>query len=132
MNNNNLKKAVAAGSAALVWSICSLNLPGIIAAILSWAIYGKPKKNGAKAAGVLYVISFMGSVIFALLLLLAGGMFGFIGEIFGTAENAMTGLLNGMAVFSLFGDVLYIAAAVFSFKASGEINNSSGENGFFD
>ena len=36
MNNNpNLKKAVAAGSIALVWSICSLNLPGIIGAIIN-------------------------------------------------------------------------------------------------
>ena len=133
MNNNpNLKKAVAAGSIALVWSICSLNLPGIIGAIISWIIYGKPKKNGAKAAGALYVVSFIGSVIFALLLLLAGGMFGFIGEIFGAAENSMKGLLNGMAAFSLFGDALYIAAAVYSFKASGEISDSSNDNGFFD
>ncbi|MCI7766497.1 MAG: hypothetical protein MSJ26_00740 [Oscillospiraceae bacterium] len=130
--NNNLKKAVAAGSAALAWSICSLNLPGIIAAIISWVIYGKPRKNGAKAAGVFYVISLAGSIIFALLLLLAGGMFGFVAEIFGAAGSSMTGLLNGMAVFSLFGDALYIAAAVFSFRAAGEINNSSGENGFFD
>lgn len=132
MNNKNLKKAVAAGSVALVWSICSLNLPGIIAAILSWIIYGKPKKNGAKAAGVLYAIALIGSMLFALLLLIAGGMFGFIGEIFGAAENSMKGLLNTMAVFSLFGDALYISAAAFSFKASGEISDNSGENGFFD
>lgn len=132
MSNNNLKKAVAAGSIALVWSICSLNLPGIIAAIISWIIYGKPKKNGAKAAGVFYVISLIGSIIFVLLLLLAKGMFGFVADIIGTPENRAAGLINGMALFSLFGDALYIAAAAFSFKAAGEIKDSSGENGFFD
>ncbi|MGN0637766.1 MAG: hypothetical protein ACI4J0_05300 [Huintestinicola sp.] len=120
MSNSNLKKAVAAGSIALVWSICSLNLPGIIAAIISWIIYGKPKKNGAKAAGVFYVISFIGSIIFVLLLMIA------------LVGNRMAGLINGMAIFSLFGDALYIAAAVFSFKAAGEINDSSNDNGFFD
>ena len=117
MNNSNLKKAVAAGSVALVWSICSLNLFGIVATIISWAINGKPKKNGAKAAGVLYIISLILSIAFALLLLLTGGM---------------TSLLNGMALFSIFGDALYIAAAVFSFKAAGELDDSSGETGFFD
>ena len=130
--NNNLKKAVAAGSAALVWSICSLNLFGIVATIISWAINGKPKKNGAKAAGVLYVISLIGSIIFALILLLTGGMFGFAAGLFGNPENSMTSLLNGMALFSVFGDALYIAAAVFSFKAAGELDDSSGENGFLD
>lgn len=130
--NKNLKKAVAAGSIALVWSICSLNFFGIIAAIISWAILGKPKKNGAKAAGVLYVISLIGSIIAVLLLLLAKGMFGFVADIVGTPENSMAGQINGMAISSLFGDALYIAAAVFSFKAAGEINNSSDENGFFD
>lgn len=130
--NKNLKKAVAAGSVALAWSICSLNLTGIIAAIISWAIYGKPKKNGAKAAGVFYVISLLGSIIFAMLLLLAGGMFGFVAELFGAVGSSMTGLLKGMAIFSLFGDALYIAAAVFSFRAAGEISDTSGENGFFD
>ena len=118
--NKNLKKAVAAGSIALVWSICSLNFFGIIAAIISWVIYGKPKKNGAKAAGVFYVISLLGSIIFALLLMIA------------LVGSSMMELLEGMAIFSLFGDALYIAAAVFSFKAAGEINNSSDENGFFD
>ena len=132
MNNTNLKKAVVAGSIALAWSICSLNLPGIIAAIISWIIYGKPKKNGAKAAGVFYVISLIGSIIAVLLLMLAKGMFGFVADIVGTPENSMAGLINGMAVFSLIGDALYIAAAVFSFKAAGEIKDSSGENGFFD
>ena len=130
--NKNLKKAVAAGSVALAWSICSLNLPGIIAAIISWVIYGKPKKNGAKAAGVFYVISLILSIIAVLLLLLAKGMFGFMADILGSPENRMAGLINGMVLFSVFGDALYIAAAVFSFKAAGEINNSSGENGFFD
>lgn len=130
--NKNLKKAVAAGSVALAWSICSLNLPGIIASIISWVIYGKPMKNGAKAAGVFYVISLILSIIAVLLLLLAKGMFGFMADIPGSPENRMAGQINGMAIFSLFGDALYIAAAVFSFKAAGEINNSSGDNGFFD
>ena len=132
MNNSNLKKAVAVGSVALVWSICSLNLFGIVATIISWAINGKPKKNGAKAAGVLYIISLIGSIIFALILLLTGGMFGFAAGLFGSSENTMTSLLNGMALFSVFGDALYIAAAAFSFKAAGELDDSSGENGFFD
>ena len=132
MNNSNLKKAVAAGSVALVWSICSLNLFGIVATIISWAINGKPKKNGAKAAGVLYMISLIGSIIFALILLLTGGMFGFAAGLFGSSENTMSSLLNGMAPFSVFGDALYIAAAAFSFKAAGELDDSSGENGFFD
>ena len=117
---------------ALVWSICSLNLFGIVATIISWAINGKPKKNGAKAAGVLYIISLIGSIIFALILLLTGGMFGFAAGLFGSSENTMTSLLNGMALFSVFGDALYIAAAAFSFKAAGELDDSSGENGFFD
>ena len=132
MNNSNLKKAVAAGSVALAWSICSLNLTGIIAAMISWIIYGKPRKNGAKAAGVFYVISLVWSVICVLLLLIAKGMFGFVADIIGTPENSMAGLINGMALFSLFGDALYIAAAVFSFKAAGEIKSPSEDNGFFD
>lgn len=132
MNNSNLKKAVAAGSVALVWSICSLNIFGIVATIISWAINGKPKKNGAKAAGVLYIISLILSIAFALLLLTAGGILGFINAFFEMGGNPIAGFAKGMALFSLFGDALYIAAAVFSFKAAGELDDSSGENGFFD
>lgn len=132
MNNSNLKKAVAAGSVALVWSICSLNLFGIAATIISWAINGKPKKNGAKAAGVLYIISLIGSIAFVLMLLTVGGVMGFISAFFEKGSNPISGFAEGMALFSVFGDALYIAAAAFSFKAAGELDDSSGENGFFD
>lgn len=133
MNNSNLKKAVAAGSVALVWSICSLNFFGIAAAIISWAINGKPKKNGAKAAGVLYIISLIGSIAFVLMLFTVGGAVGFINAFFERGSSLpLLGFAKGMALFSAFGDALYIAAAVFSFKAAGELDNSSGENGFFD
>jgi len=133
MNNSNLKKAVAAGSVALVWSICSLNLFGIVATIISWAINGKPKKNGAKAAGVLYVISLIGSIAFVLMLFTVGGVVGFINAFFEQGSSLpLLGFAKGMALFSVFGDALYIAAAAFSFKAAGELDDSSGENGFFD
>lgn len=133
MNNSNLKKAVAAGSVALVWSICSLNLFGIVATIISWAINGKPKKNGAKAAGVLYIISLIGSIAFVLMLFTVGGVVGFINAFFERGISLpLLGFAKGMALFSVFGDALYIAAAAFSFKAAGELDDSSGENGFFD
>ncbi len=133
MNNSNLKKAVAAGSVALVWSICSLNLFGIVATIISWAINGKPKKNGAKAAGVLYIISLIGSIAFVLMLFTVGGVTGFISAFFERGSSLpLLGFAKGMALFSVFGDALYIAAAAFSFKAAGELDDSSGENGFFD
>ena len=133
MNNSNLKKAVAAGSVALVWSICSLNLFGIVATIISWAINGKPKKNGAKAAGVLYIISLIGSIAFVLMLFTVGGVMGFISAFFERGSSLpLLGFAKGMALFSVFGDALYIAAAAFSFKAAGGLDDSSGENGFFD
>lgn len=133
MNNSNLKKAVAAGSVALVWSICSLNLFGIVATIISWAINGKPKKNGAKAAGVLYIISLIGSIAFVLMLFTVGGVMGFISAFFERGSSLpLLGFAKGMALFSVFGDALYIAAAAFSLKAAGELDDSSGENGFFD
>lgn len=133
MNNSNLKKAVAAGSVALVWSICSLNLFGIVATIISWAINGKPKKNGAKAAGVLYIISLIGSIAFVLMLFTVGGVMGFISAFLERGSSLpLLGFAKGMALFSVFGDALYIAAAAFSLKAAGELDDSSGENGFFD
>lgn len=135
MDSRNIKKAVIAGSAALVWSICSLNIFGIIGTVACWAISGKPRRNGAIAAGVMYIIALLLSIGFGALLLTGAGVFGvftFLSELAGLADGGMLRLFTGMSVFSLFGDVLYIIASVFCFKAAKELNSSHDENGFFD
>ena len=45
MNNTKLKKAMILGTIALIWTIPSVNLFGVIAVIVSWIAYSNSKKN---------------------------------------------------------------------------------------
>lgn len=47
MNNTKLKKAMILGTIALIWTIPSVNLFGVIAVIVSWIAYSNSKKNMA-------------------------------------------------------------------------------------
>lgn len=44
MNNTKLKKAMILGTIALIWTIPSVNLFGVIAVIVSWIAYSNSKK----------------------------------------------------------------------------------------
>lgn len=133
MNNKLLRRGMIFGTAALIWSIPSLNIFGIAATILSWIAYSKPKKGSVYAASGLYIAAAVVSVLLAVILLFAGGVFSFAGEAAGISDNALTSLMNGAAAFSLVGDIFYIAAAAASVKGGKTIKDSDSEsNGFFD
>lgn len=104
MNNTKLKKAMILGTIALIWTIPSVNLFGVIAVIVSWIAYSNSKKNMAYVSTGMYIAATVISILFAIVLLFAGGMFSFVGETAGVSHNAMTNLLNGMAAFSLVGE----------------------------
>lgn len=129
MKNKNLRAAMIAGTVALIWSIPSLNIFGIIAVILTWVVYSSSKKGTASAAMAMYITAAVISVLFAVVLVFAGSLFGLIAS----ADNTMMDFLNGAAVFSIVGDVLYITAAVMCYKGGKELKESDSEsNGFFD
>jgi dolichyl-phosphate-mannose--protein O-mannosyl transferase len=133
MNNTKLKKAMILGTIALIWTIPSVNLFGVIAVIVSWIAYSNSKKNMAYVSTGMYIAATVISILFAIVLLFAGGMFSFVGEAAGVSHNAMTTLLTGMAAFSLVGDGLYIAAAVSSYKGGKAAEKSDSQNnGFFE
>ncbi len=131
MKNTLLKRTVIFGTIALIWSVPSLNIFGIIAAVFSWVIYSKPKKGTVYLTMGLYISAAVVSVLFAVILLFAGGVFSFAGEAAGISDNALTELMNGAAAFSIVGDILYIAAAISGYKG-GKLINDSDSNGFFD
>lgn len=126
MKKGKLKAAVALGSAALLWSIPSLNIFGIIGAIMSWAAYGGARKKTADGAGIFYIISLVVSIVFGAVLALAS-------RDFTSSEFAsgLASLLRFSVLFSVFGDILYGAAAVCSFIGAKELIGSEGK-GFFD
>lgn len=129
MKNKNLRNAMIAGTVALIWSIPSLNIFGIIAGITSWICYSSSKKGTASAAAVIYIVAAALSIGFAMLMIFFKGM---IISVLGEA-GAMTGVLNFMAGFSVFGDILYFIAAYFSFRGGKELKDGNMEtNGFFD
>ncbi len=126
MKKGKLKTAVALGSAALLWSIPSLNIFGIIGAIMSWAAYGGARKKTAAGAGIFYIISLVVSIAFGVLLAVASK--DFLGSEF---VSGLASLLRFSVLFSVFGDILYTAAAVCSFMGAKELTGAEGK-GFFD
>lgn len=134
MKNARLRTAMILGTVALVWSVPSLNIFGIVASIMSWAAYGKNLKSSASSAGALYIIAAAVSIAFALVLFYGGAMLSAVVSTFGEGEgNEIFSFMNGAAGFSIIGDILYIIAAVNSFKGGKELtqtNNAS--NGFFE
>lgn len=129
MKNKNLRNAMIIGTISLIWSIPSLNIFGIIAGVVSWICYSSSKKGTASAAAVIYIIAAALSIGFAVVLIFFKGM---IISIFGEAET-MSGVLNFMAVFSILGDIMYLAAAYMSYKGGRELKESGSESvGFFD
>lgn len=133
MDNKLLRRGMIFGTVALIWSIPSLNIFGIAATILSWIAYSKPKKGSVYAASGLYIAAAVVSVLFAVILLFAGGGFRYAEEATGISYNTLTSLMNGAAAFSLVGDILYIAAAAAGIKGGKTIKDSDSEsNGFFD
>ncbi len=128
MKNTHLRTAVILGTAALIWSIPSLNIFGIIAAIMSWVAYSNNKSSTAKTAMVMYIVAVAASAAFAALMLVAQGAV----MAFGDAAGGVV-LFGGMAAFSVIGDILYIAAAVVSCKGARLITDQDSQsNGFFD
>lgn len=126
MKKSKLKAAVALGTAALLWSIPSLNIFGIIAMIISWGAYGGGRKKDAMLSGIFYIAALIVSVLFGILLSLAANDF--------TSSEFAPGLSSLMrvsALLSVFGDILYLAAAVFSFMGARELTGSEGK-GYFD
>ena len=75
MNNTKLKKAMILGTIALIWTIPSVNLFGVIAVIVSWIAYSNSKKNMAYVSTGMYIAATVISILFAIVLLFAGGMF---------------------------------------------------------
>ena len=55
MNNTKLKKAMILGTIALIWTIPSVNLFGVIAVIVSWIAYSNSKKNMAYVSTGMYI-----------------------------------------------------------------------------
>ena len=85
MNNTKLKKAMILGTIALIWTIPSVNLFGVIAVIVSWIAYSNSKKNMAYVSTGMYIAATVISILFAIVLLFAGGMFSFVGEAAGVS-----------------------------------------------
>ena len=55
MNNTKLKKAMILGTIALIWTIPSVNLFGVIAVIVSWIAYKQfQKEYGLRFNGNVY------------------------------------------------------------------------------
>lgn len=109
------------GMLALIWSIPSLNILGIIAATLSWVAYTSHKKGSADSAAALYIAASVLSIAFDALIWYLCGLF--IGRSFFVMVTA------GM----LIGVVLYAFAAVNSLKGSKELKDSGEErDSFFD
>lgn len=120
-----LKAAVAMGTAALLWSIPSLNIFGVVAMIISWGAYGGGRKKDAAGAGVFYIIALIVSILFGFIILkIMGGMVA-------GGSMGVQRLINVITVMSLAGDALYIAAAVFSFLGAKELTGAEGK-GYFD
>ncbi len=130
MKNSRLRAALIMGTIALVWSIPSLNIFGIVAFIMSWTAYSSNKKGSAYAAMGFYIAATVLSLFFSKLLLAAGGIFGAAALAAGLSESAVPTVLTGIAVFSFVIDALYIIAAVKCFKAGKELPESG--KGFFD
>lgn len=131
MNNSNLKKAMIFGTIALIWSVPSLNIFGTAASIVSWIAYGRNVKGTAAASGVLYIIATLLSLLLAAALVSCGEAAADI--IFSSSDNFLTEFFNEIAGISLVGDVLYVIAAVFSFKGNKELKmTNSDNNGFFE
>ncbi|MCM1578311.1 MAG: hypothetical protein NC078_05885 [Ruminococcus sp.] len=126
MKTGKLKAAVAIGSAALLWSIPSLNIFGIIGTIMSWSAYGGGRRKTALGAGAFYIAALVVSIIFGILLAIASK--DFLSSEFGAG---LSDLLRFSVLFSLFGDVLYCASAVCSFIGAKELTGAEGK-GFFD
>lgn len=93
------------GTVALLWSVPSLNIFGIIGAILSWKAYKSNNGNIARKAMFLYVAATAVSIIFGLVML----FFWII--VLGPADEFALA-----ALISVVGDTLYIIAAVMSSK----------------
>ncbi len=128
MKNKRLRTAMIIGNIALVWSVPSLNIFGIIAAILSWSAYSTEKKTSVKIASVMYIFALLLSIMFAAVLLFASGIISSFIEIEPIRE-----VMSAAAALSAVGDVLYIAAAVVGFKESSHMDNSQAHgNGLFD
>ena len=109
-----LNAAKIYGTVALLWSVPSLNIFGIIGAILSWKAYKSNNGDIARKAMFLYVAATVVSIIFGLVML----YFGIV--VLGPAyEFAIAALI------SLVGDTLYIIAAVMSNKGNKGLVNQA-------
>lgn len=120
-----LKAAVAMGTAALLWSIPSLNIFGVVAMIISWGAYGGGRKKDALLSGIFYIIAFIVSIIFCVVSLKI------MGGLVAGGSGGVERLMNIITVMSLIGGALYITAAVFSFLGAKELTGSEGK-GYFD
>ena len=114
-----LSAAKIYGTVALLWSVPSLNIFGIIGAILSWKAYKSNNGDIARKAMFLYVVATVVSIVFVLILMILGIMVLGGGSFFRFALAA--------AIISIVGDVLYITAAVMSDKGSKELGRSGSE-----
>ena len=109
------KSAAIYGTAALLWTVPSLNIFGIIGLVLSWKAYKRNDSNIALKAGTLYVVAAAVSVIFALILFFLGIMILDNGSSFILASSA--------AAISIVGDILYITASIMSSKGEKAYND---------
>ena len=110
-----LKSAAIYGTAALLWTVPSLNIFGIIGLVLSWKAYKRNDSNIALKAGTLYVVAAAVSVIFALILFFLGIMI---------LDNGSSFILaSAAAAISIVGDILYITASIMSSKVEKAYND---------
>lgn len=122
MEQKYLKRAMLFGMLALIWSIPSLNILGIIAATISWVAYTSHKKGSAGAAAALYIAASVLSIAFVAIMLTVT-LFMIIRSEFW--DILVIGMVIGVA--------LYILAAVNCIKGAKMLKESGEEkDSFFD
>lgn len=121
MEQKYLKRAMIFGTSALIWSIPSLNILGIIAAIITWIAYSSHRKGASETAGVLYIAASVLSVAFDALIWF------FCIDIIGRRFFIM------VTSVMIIGVILYILASLNCMKGAKTLKESGGEkNSFFD
>ncbi|MGN1090508.1 MAG: hypothetical protein ACI4Q6_08925, partial [Huintestinicola sp.] len=117
-----LKRAMLFGTAALIWSIPSLNILGIIAAIITWIAYSSHRKGASETAGMLYIAASVLSIAFVAFMQTV--------TLFMIIRSEFWDILM---IDMVIGVVLYILAAVNCMKGAKTLKESGGEkNSFFD
>lgn len=107
---------------ALIWSIPSLNLMGIIATILSWIAYTSHKKGTDLASGVLYIAA---SFISLGVIIVSSTLLDLLG-----VEGPLRVFI---VVDGILGIILFVIAGINALKGAAALKESGGhQNGFFE